>query len=329
MSRPAELSEQSERSPRQSWSTQAPERRASAAHADQGAVRAITAPLLRAARSILPDGLLLRLLHMRRVGGWPNVDHPSTFNEIVLRRCLYPDARWTALTDKLAVRDYVRERVGEEHLVPLLAVPDEFTQDVFDSLPETFVMKANHGCGFVKVVWHKAETSFHELKRIADEWLATDFYRATRERHYRHIERRVYFEQRLADADNRIPADLKLNIFGYGQDGPLIYTGVITDRFGAPRHDFYDPQWNRLDIALGHYACSAQPSPRPSNWDKVVDVATRLSEGLGYVRVDLYVVGEAVYFGELTFTPGAGLTKISPARYDREWGAMIRTMTGA
>jgi hypothetical protein len=314
MTRPAHLMEQN-----------IPARPEPAAH---GTGSSVSKALFRTARKMLPDGLLLRLLHLRRVGRWPNVTQPATFNEIILRRCLFPDPRWTALTDKLLVRDYVRSKIGEAHLIPLIATPDIFTREIFESLPNAFVMKANHGCGFVKVVWNKAETSFQELKRIADEWLATDFYRATRERHYQAIERRVYFEELLSDGHGRVPADLKLNIFGHDADGPLVYTGVITDRFGAPRHDFYDPHWQRLDIVLGHYACSAQPSPRPHNWDKVVDIATRLADGLGYVRVDLYVVGESIYFGELTFTPGAGLTKITPAHYDLDWGRLIRQMHG-
>jgi hypothetical protein len=287
---------------------------------------AISAQFFRNARKVLPDALLLRLLHLRNVGRLPNLSNPQTFNEIILHRCLFPESRWTDLTDKLLVRDYVRSKAGEEFLVPLLSAPDIFTQDVYESLPKAFVMKANHGCGFVKVVRDKSQTSFRELKQLADKWLGTDFYRATREKHYQPINRRIYFEQLLADKGGNIPADLKLNIFGQGPDGPIIYTGVVTDRFGEPRHDFYDPNWTRMDIELGHYPCSPQPAPRLKNWDKIVEVATRLADGLGYVRVDLYAPDDKIYFGELTFTPGGGLMRITPDRYDLEWGRLIQQM---
>ncbi|KIG10791.1 ATP-grasp fold amidoligase family protein [Caballeronia concitans] len=292
-----------------------------------GKTRAAAAStLFRAARSALPDALLLRLLHRRKVGRFPNLANPSTFNELILDRCLNPQPQWTALTDKLLVRDHVKRTIGERHLIPLIAAPDVFTRDVFDSLPDAFVMKANHGCGFVKVVWRKADTSFEELSRIASRWLDTNFYRHTRERHYEPIERRVFFEKLLLDKDGKIPPDIKLNIFGNGPDGRIIYTGVITDRFGQPRHDFYDPQWNRMDIVLGDYPCSDVAAPPLRNWKEIVEIATRLADGLGYVRVDLYAPDDHIYFGELTFTPGGGLMRIAPDHYDHEWGRLIRQM---
>lgn len=283
---------------------------------------------LHGVKYFLPDRLFLFLSHRRRIGRFPDLKDPKTFNEIILDRCLHPDPRWTALADKLAVREYVKEKIGEKHLIPLIAAPDVFTREVFESLPDSFVMKANHGCAFVKVVWDKSQTSFDELSRLANQWLAVDFYRASRERHYRAIVPRIYFEQILVDRNGKIPADIKMNVFGNGPDGPVIYTGIISDRFGAPRHDLYDDKWKRLDIALGEYPQSVADIPRPSNWEQLVDVATRLTEGLGYVRVDLYTPDDEIYFGELTFTPGAGVFPFSPDRHDHEWGRLIRTLAG-
>jgi hypothetical protein len=230
------------------------------------------------------------------------------------------------LADKLAVREFVKNRIGEQYLIPLLAVPEVFTQEVFDSLPDSFVMKANHGCGFVKVVWDKSAVSFIELRQLMDEWLATDFYLASRERHYRSIKPRIYFEKLLVDRSGKVPPDYKINIFDRAQGEPVIYTGVVSDRFGTPRHDFYDTQWNRLNIAAAGYPCSEEPAPQLANWPEVLKIATQLSAGLGYVRVDLYAFDDEIFFGELTFTPGAGVTRFSHDSFDYEWGQLIRTM---
>lgn len=282
--------------------------------------------VLHGVKYFLPDSVFLFLSHRRRVGRFPNLRNPATFNEIILDRCLHPDPLWSVLADKLAVREYVKEKIGEKHLIPLIAVPDVFTQEVFDTLPESFVMKANHGCGFVKVVWNKADVSFGELQQLADQWLSTDFSVASRERHYRPIKPRIYFEKLLTDRSGKVPPDYKINIFDREQGEPVIYTGVVSDRFGTPHHDFYDTQWNPLHIAAAGYPCSDDPAGRPANWGEVVDVATRLSEGLGYVRVDLYAYDNEIFFGELTFTPGAGVTRFSQDSFDYEWGQLIRTM---
>lgn len=267
-------------------------------------VTAIRYGVLHGVKYFLPDAVFLFLSHRRRVGRFPHLRNPSTFNEIILDRCLHPEPIWSILADKLAVRDYVKATVGEKHLIPLIAAPDVFIQEVFDSLPASFVMKANHGCGFVKVVWNKADVSFEELRKTADEWLSTDFYLASRERHYRSITPRIYFEKLLLDRSGKVPADYKINIFERENGDPVIYTGVVSDRFGVPRHDFYDTDWHRMDIAAAGYPCSTEPTPRLPNWDEVIGVARRLSDGLGYVRVDLYAFDGEIFFGELTFTPG-------------------------
>jgi hypothetical protein len=98
--------------------------------------------------------------------------------------------RIAELTDKLAVRKYVEDKIGKHHLVPLIAAPDAFTREVFDALPCSFVMKANHGSSFVEVVGNKAETSFEKLQQLAQQWLSLDFHSIARERHYREIKPR-------------------------------------------------------------------------------------------------------------------------------------------
>jgi hypothetical protein len=279
--------------------------------------------LLHGVKYFMPDAVFLFFSHRRRVGRFPNLIRRKTFNEFVLHRCLHPDPIWSTLADKLAVREYVKDRIGEQYLVPLIAAPDLFTRDVFDALPASFVMKANHGCAFVKVVRDKSQVSFEELKRLADQWLAVNFYRNSRERHYRSIKPRLYFEKLLLDSTGTVPPDYKINIFPNAHGDPVVVTGVVTDRFGSARHDFYDTHWNRMDIVVGDYPLSEAPAPRLPNWDEVMRVATRLVEGLGYARVDLYVFENKIFFGELTFTPGAGVSPLNPERYDREWGKLL------
>ena len=43
----------------------------------------------------------------------------------------------------------------------------------------------------------------------------------------------------------------------------------------------------------------------------------------------LNVTRPEVYFGELTFTPGAGVFPFHPDRYDYEWGRLFKTMSEA
>jgi hypothetical protein len=276
------------------------------------------------AKLFLPDTLFLSLLHRKCIGRYPRLIRPATFNEKILQRNLRPDPRYERLTDKLAVREYVTGKLGAEHVVPLIAAPEVFTREVFDRLPNAFVMKANHGSTFVEIVRNKSETTFERLQELAERWLSTSFYWVARERHYRRIEPRIFFEALLLDRQGQIPADFKIHCFGGHTGRPLMYILLITDRFGNNTHgDVFDEQWRRTDVMIGPYTRSPIPPPRPENLDAVLKAAAILAEDFDYVRVDLYAYDNRVYFGELTFTPGAGVLPFTPDRIDYEWGKLL------
>ncbi|WP_248295359.1 ATP-grasp fold amidoligase family protein [Paraburkholderia sp. UYCP14C] len=276
------------------------------------------------AKQLLPDAIFLSLLHRKQIGRFPRLLHPITFNEKILRRSLRPDPRYGALTDKLAVRDYVKAKIGEKHLIPLISAPPAFTEEVFDKLPNAFVMKASHGSSFVKIVRDKSQYTFAHLQQMAAQWISTDFYQIARERHYREIPPRIFFETLLLDARGRIPADYKVHCFGERSGPPRMFIVVISDRFGSDtRGDVYDAQWNNLDVTIGDYPRSAAPQPRPHNLESILETAALLSKDFDYVRVDLYAPNDDIYFGELTFTPGAGVVPMRPDRVDFEWGRFL------
>ncbi|SAL81242.1 hypothetical protein AWB67_05792 [Caballeronia terrestris] len=275
-------------------------------------------------KELLPDPLFLSLSHRRWVGRFPDLARPVTFNEKILHRCLYPDPRYAALTDKLLVRGYVSRIIGEQHLIPLLSTPDQFDVEHFDALPCAFVMKANHGSGYVKIVRDKSQVSFEELRQLARCWLGSNFYRVARERHYEHIAPRIFFEALLVDQQSNIPADFKIHCFNQPHGVHKAYILHISDRYSShPRGDFYDEDWNHLDITIGHYPKSVTASPRPANLCEILRCAKALAANFDYVRVDLYAPDEKVMFGELTFTPGAGVYQLLPDKVDFDWGRML------
>jgi TupA-like ATPgrasp len=276
------------------------------------------------AKQFLPDLIFLILLHRKHIGHFPNLFRPKTFNEKILLRSFRPDPKYSALTDKLAVRDYVRAKVGEEHLVPLISSPCVFTRGVFDNLPDSFVMKANHGSSFVEIVSDKSQRTFENLQLLASRWVSTDFYKIARERHYRNIPRRIFFEHLLLDEQGQIPADYKVHCFGGRPGRPMMYIVVISDRFGSDtRGDVYDAEWNHLDVQIGPYIRSTTPRPPPLNLESILETAAVLAQDFNYVRVDLYALNSGVYFGELTFTPGAGVVPMRPDGVDLEWGRLL------
>lgn len=289
----------------------------------------LTRRLKEAGKSLLPDTLFLRLLHKKCIGRFPRLRNPVTFNEQILQRNLRPDPRYAVLSDKLATRAYVEKKLGRQHLVPLIAVPADFCREVYDRLPDQFVMKATHGSTFVKIVRSKSETSFGELKQLEEKWLSTDFYQVDREQHYREIKPRIFFETLLLDRDGHIPADFKVHCFSGNLRKPVMYILVISDRFGSnTRGDVYDASWNRMEIAIGPYKPSDLPLAQPENLDALLKAAATLASDFDYVRIDLYAFDNRLYFGEFTFTPGGGVLPFTPDRIDYEWGELLSIARG-
>ena len=55
---------------------------------------------------------------------------------------------------------------------------------------------------------------------------------------------------------------------------------------------------------------------KPELLDKMIELSEKLSAPFLYVRVDWYYVNGKIYFGELTFMPGAGYSPFIPQEWD-------------
>lgn len=257
-------------------------------------------------------------------GRWPKVAAPESFSEKVLCRMLAaPDPRIVLCTDKLSVRPYVKERVGDI-LVPLLGVAANAGSIDFQGLPRRFVLKASHGSGWVRVVMNKSDERETELRALCDQWLSMNYYYRFRERQYRSIEPRILLEEVLLDGDAEPAPDYKLHCFRSGRELEVIIQVVCGRHGGQMRRAFYDSTWGKLPLSIHHHDRVGE-FRRPENLTDLLEVARVLSEGFDYVRVDLYSTGDRVYFGELTFTPYAACLDLRPVEWDALLGAKMST----
>jgi hypothetical protein len=268
------------------------------------------------------DERCIRRKYRRIFGRDPDLDDPRTFNEKILWLNLYwRDPRTVALSDKCRVREYVRETVGEEHLIPLLGVYEDPDDLILESLPDSFIIKAAHACGWNLVVRDRQDLDWEAARKKLRKWVTSSWYPLYREWQYRDIPRRLVVEELMVDPDGRVPADYKFFCFR-GSEGPRMIVQVDTDRFGDLRRTYFDESWNRLPMTIFVPAQEGEIE-RPARLDEMMDVARRLSDGFCFARVDLYGLPDAVYFGELTFTPTAGMGPYEPAEWDRKMGDLI------
>lgn len=263
------------------------------------------------------EGEAFLLRRYFRIHGKPlNVTNPQTFTEKLFWRMITWNrgdmpSRFTQLADKYAVRAHVARTVGTEYLIKLLWEGNDPHAIPFDRLPAEYVIKPSHAAGQVILV--KGQADRDEIIRTVSGWLASNYYWHGREYQYYGIPPRIVIEEYLTNEDGSPPLDYKFYCFNGVPDQ------IIVRNHTHDIHPIFDTSWNLLDLVVSN--CTVRPwVPKPVNLEKMLALATKLSTGFGFVRVDFYNVKGRVYFGEITLTPAAGIIKYTPESWDLTHG---------
>jgi hypothetical protein len=261
---------------------------------------------------------------------------PATLNEkITYKMAVDRRTVLTTFADKFAVRAYVDERLGPGFLPALYAIVRDPRDLPLGDLPPRCVVKPTHGSGAVLIVddrvspdvpvpglhphryWQRmsgrinpAQLASSAFLELADAWLRANYWRSAgvvTEWAYRNVPPQLIVEELLDDGQGQAPNDYKLWVF----EGKVGFVQVDLDRFTGHRRSLHLPDWSPI-VARINYDPPDELPPRPTQLDELVRVAEALSGGIDFVRVDLYVLGDRVVFGELTNYPEAGRARVEP-----------------
>ena len=258
-----------------------------------------------------------RYLH----GNFPNLINPKTFNEKIIRAMLFDrNEQLTLFADKYLVREYIKNVLGgTEHLTRIYAVTDNIKTFDFSRLPKEFVMKANHLSGSgVKIVKDISSENLNEMVQLADEWMNKNHYEKYFEWAYKNIKPLIFFEEVL-QYDGDIADDFKIFCF----NGEPKFMQVDRGRFTGHHRNFYDMDLNILPFKIAGEVDNFNEKLNIRNFNKMIDIAKKLSAGTKFLRVDLYNIDGRIIFGELTNYPSAGFAKYEPVEWDLKIGSYI------
>lgn len=260
----------------------------------------------------------LKKWYYERVGVNLDIDNPKTFNEKMQWLKIY-DATpiKTQLADKYLVRDWIKERIGEEYLIPLLGVYDKFDDINFDELPNQFVIKCNHGSGYNIVVSNKADLNLEEVKKKVNRWMQEDFaQRCGFELHYTAIKHKIIIEQYIDPKES----DREIQVWCFNKEIKFISVESVKISDNLIRGTFYsDEKPTEFEISPNHYN-KLDHIPNKKSFHKAIRLAKKLQVDVPFVRIDFIDWHGDVKFREMTFTSGSGLSKIEPAQYSKLLG---------
>lgn len=252
-------------------------------------------------------------------GYWPDLKNPKSYNEKVnwLKLNLKnPDL--SRLVDKAEVKHYIANKIGEKYIIPTLAIYDSVDEINFDELPEQFVLKCTHDSGGIVVCKDKSRLDKQKSLSILNKALKRKFISLTREYPYATVRPRIIAEKYMEDEFGEL-RDYK---FFCSKGKPWMVFIATGRQKGIATFDFFDMQFNHLPIINGH-PMSKVPIEKPICFDRMVELASTLSEEFIHVRVDFYEVKGEIYFGELTFFHNSGIEPIEPREWDFKMGEFI------
>jgi hypothetical protein len=263
--------------------------------------------------NLIPDIIHIYLKGFFKLGYVPHLNNPRSFNEHILKLKINSDhTKLAKYADRIKVREYISQKSDACKLIPILWKGYDFKKDVWNTLPESFVIKANHGSGMVKVV-DKRKDGFHEVKDLCDHWLNSDFHKVQREYVYDAVERIIIVEEKLTFEDD-VPPDYKFFCF----DGMAKFFQVDYSRFEEHKRNIFDKELNLIPVKYEYpIESNYKMSPTIQNG---IEIAEKISNSFNFVRVDLYLLQDSIYFGEMTFFPEAGFGKFEPTEFDFQFG---------
>ena len=258
----------------------------------------------------------LAVFYKLKTGRGINIEKATTYTEKVqLYKLFMINRGYEKYTDKVVVRDWIKNKIGEKYLIPIYGIWTDANDISFDKLPKSFALKTNHGAGMNLIVNDKDKINVKDAVVKINRWLNTDYsVQNGFEFQYRNIKPLVYAEKLIFNQKGELP-EYKFICFS----GQPLYCMVDTDRFGTHKRNIYNMQWKLQSWNIGSYENSNHVS-MPDNFLDMIEIAKILSKGFSHVRVDLYNVDGKILFSEMTFTTGSGYSFPKPESANKMLG---------
>ena len=269
---------------------------------------------------IITDKIFIKRTFRIRLGYDLNLDNPKTLNEKIQWLKLNDRTPLhTVCADKYAVREYVKEKIGEHHLIPLVYRTDNPADILPINLPDyPCIIKTNHGSGGHLIVKDKYKFDWKSAQKKLAKSIKSNHYYTFREWPYKNIDPCIIVEKLLLDIDSNIPPEYKFHCF----NGNVKIISIDIDKYSDHKRNIYDKDWNFINCRAR--LPNGMDAGKPKMLNKMKSLAEILAKDFRYVRVDLYNLGSEVYFGELTFSPHAGFQIFIPSEYDRIFGDKLK-----
>ncbi|OEY68112.1 ATP-grasp fold amidoligase family protein [Marinobacter sp. X15-166B] len=257
----------------------------------------------------------------------PNFENPKTYNEKINYRKRYPlNPLFSRCACKIEAKEYVAELISKDVVIENLFVGMSITPEKLNEIVREHgncVLKANHNSGRIYMLSDRDELSrFSEVCYEVSKQLQVDFGKLADEAWYSDISPRLLVEKKLtpSDEDGSL-RDYKFHVFKQNDGSMKVLLHIDFGRGVNHSRSYFDEDLNWLPFAV-EFPSLITKIQKPKNYDFMLQIAKKLADPFSYVRVDLYNIDGEIFFGEMTFAPGSGISRFSTYIYDYWMGGL-------
>ena len=283
----------------------------------------ITSPASKGWLNWVPDSLYLKVLYRVIMGRKLNLKNPKEYNE-KLQWLKLNDRKpeYSTMVDKYEVRGYIEDLLGDKYLIPCLGIYDSVDDIDIDALPDRFVLKCTHDSGSVEICKDKSSFDIESARHRLSQAMKRNYYATYREWPYKYVKPRIIAEGYL-EGDGGDLKDYKVMCF----NGEAKIIEVHENRFVEGKvhtQTFYDREWNIVPLTQVETVTVDRPSERPRQLEEILRLSELIAKNMYHARIDWYIEGDKIYFGEITFFDGSGSESFSTPEMERMLGDMIK-----
>ncbi|QZE13428.1 hypothetical protein K4L44_12670 [Halosquirtibacter laminarini] len=268
---------------------------------------------------IFPDSIYLTIQYLYLNGAFLNLLRPQTFNEKLNWLKINDRTRLhTICADKVLVKEFVSEKIGEQYVIPTYHVIDKCSDLTIEKLStKPCMVKANHDSGTTFCVdqFNLSENYFNHIKLTLESAMSQNYYWAGREWQYKDIKPKILIEELLESSDQEFLLDYKVFVF----NGVAKFIQVDTDKPEFHKINLYDRNWEFVPVQIV-YPNDMKLIERPVLLDKMLELSEVLAQPFKFVRIDWYISDNRLFVGEMTFHPSSGMVPFKPKSMNRLFG---------
>lgn len=251
-----------------------------------------------------------------------NLDNPQLYGEKLQWLKLYDrNPVYSMMVDKYVVKEYIGKLIGPEHIIPTLGVWERFDDIDFDELPNQFVLKCTHDSGGLVICKDKLNLDIDKTRIKISKCLKRNYFIGTREYPYKNVKPRVLAEKYMEDNLTQALVDYKVLCFNGRAKLIELYLGRYSKNLTL---DFYDTNWVKTTLSQGTFGPNSDVDyPRPVNLERMIELSEVIAKDMAHCRVDWYEINGRLFFGEITFYDGSGLSPFDDIKDELVLGSWI------